>query len=323
MSRLLDYGRRRGALFRYLGYALAVALILLTLALIYALVFRDEPAQIIPPSAPLVLAPLSLGPVGENAPPPPTSLAQPREAAATPPLLQPTLQRPRHIPPPPPRQFPTPPATETPLPTLITQAATAIPSPSPIPTPTRLAQATPPVTPLPTEPSPATVIPHPTPTATPKPRPTAAPTATPILRHTAGIALQAEPDRIAAGQQLQLRIVVQAGETNPVDTVQVYLVFDPAIFEAAAVAAGPDLEVPLQSRIDNNRGSMDYAAGTTGKAMTAPFTLATVTFRAKSATGLPGTYITFAALQSPRQTKAIARGDNRTGSLTSAYIVVN
>ena len=133
----------------------------------------------------------------------------------------------------------------------------------------------------------------------------------------------AEPDRIAAGQQLRLRIVVQAGETNPVDTVQVYLVFDPAIFEAAAIAAGPDLEIPLQSRVDNNRGGMDYAAGTTGKAMTVPFTLATVTFQARSATGTPGTYITFAALQSPRQTKAIVRGDNRTGSLTSAYIVVN
>ena len=323
MARLLDYARRRWVLLRYLGYALVVALVLLTLALSYALFFRDEPAQI-PPAAPPVLDPLSLGPVGEGAPLPPTSVALPQDVAATPPLLQPTLQRPIRIPTPPPRRFPTPPATETPLPTLITPAATAIPSPSPMPPPTPLAQATPPATPLPTEPSPATVIPHPTPTAEPKPRPTiAAPTATPILRHTAGIALLAEPDRIAAGQQLQLRIVVQAGETNPVDTVQVYLAFDPAIFEAAAVAAGPDLEVPLQSRVDNNRGRIDYAAGTTVKAMTAPFTLATVTFRARSATGTPGTYITFAALQSPRQTKAIARGDNRTGSLTSAYIVVN
>ena len=322
MAGLLDYARRRGMPPRYLGYVLAVALILLTLALSYALVFRDEPSQI-PPSAPLALDPLSLGPVIEDAPPPPTSYAQPREAAVTPPRLQPTLQRPRHIPTPTPRQFSTPPATETPLPPLTTPAATAIPTPSPMPPPTRLAPATPPATPLPTEPSPATVIPHPTPTAAPKPRPTAAPTATPILRHTAGIALQAEPDRIAAGQQLQLRIVVQAGETNPVDTVQVYLAFDPAIFEVAAVAAGPDLEIPLQSRVDNNRGRMDYAAGTTGKAMTAPFTLATVTFRARAATGDPGTYITFAALQSPRQTKAIAQGDDRTGSLTSAYIVVH
>ena len=322
MARLLDYGRRRGVLFRYFGYALAVALILLTLALIYALVFRDEPAQI-PPAAPLVLDPLGLGPVIEDAPPPPTSYAQPREAAATPPLLQPTPQRPRHIPTPPPRRFPTPPATVIMLPSPTTPAATAIPRPSPMPPPTQLIPATPPATPLPTEPPPATAIPHPTPTATPKPRPTAAPTATPILRHTAGIALLAEPDRIAAGQQLQLRIVVQAGETNPVDTVQIYLAFDPAIFEVAAVAAGSDLEIPLQSRVDNNRGRIDYAAGTTSKAMTAPFTLSTVTFRAKSTTGTTGTYITFAALQSPRQTKAIARGDNRTGSLTSAYIVVN
>lgn len=322
MARLLDYARRQWALLRYLGYALAVALILLTLALIYILVFRDEPAPI-PPAAPPVLDPLSLGPVGEGAPPPPTSYAQPRDSAATPPLLQPTLQHPIRIPTPPPRRFPTPPATVIALPTLTTPAATAIPGPSPMPPPTRLIPATPPATPSPTEPSPATVIPHPTPTATPKPRPTDASTATPILRYTTGIALLAEPDRIAAGQQLRLRIVVQAGETNPVDTVQVYLVFDPAIFEVAAIAAGPDLEIPLQSRVDNNRGRMDYAAGTAGKAMTAPFTLSTVTFRAKSTTGTTGTYITFAALQSPRQTKAIARGDNRTGSLTSAYIVVN
>lgn len=323
MARLLDYARRRGMPPRYLGYALAVALILLTLALSYALVFRDEPAPI-PLSAPLVLDPLTLGPVGESAPLPPTSIAQPREAAATPPLLHPTLRRPHHIPTPPPRQFPTPPATAIALPPPTTPATTVTPSPSPIPPPTPLAQVTPPATPLPTEQSPAaTATPHPTPTATPKPRPTAAPTATPILRHTTGIALLAEPDRIAAGQQFRLRIVVQAGESNPVDTVQVYLFFDPAIFEAAAVAAGPDLEIPLQSRVDNNWGRIYYAAGTTGKAMTAPFTLATVTFRARAATGAPGTYITFAALQSPRQTKAIARGDNRTGSLTSAYIVVN
>ena len=106
------------------------------------------------------------------------------------------------------------------------------------------------------------------------------------------------------------------------DAVQVYLVFDPARFAAVSLTPGPTLEVPLQSNVDNAAGRLDYAAGTLGAAVTVPFTLATVNFRALSPTGPPGTYITFAALQSPRQTKAIAGGANITGNLTSAYLVI-
>ena len=106
------------------------------------------------------------------------------------------------------------------------------------------------------------------------------------------------------------------------DAVQVYLIFDPARFAAVSLTAGPALEIPLQSNVDNALGRLDYAAGTLGAAVTNPFILATVTFHALAATGPPGTYITFAALQGPRQTKAIAGGANLTGNLTSAYIVV-
>ena len=106
------------------------------------------------------------------------------------------------------------------------------------------------------------------------------------------------------------------------DAVQVYLIFDPARFAAVSLTAGPALEIPLQSNVDNALGHLDYAAGALGPAVTNPFILATVTFRALSPTGPPGTYITFAALQSPRQTKAIAGGANLTGNLTSAYLIV-
>ena len=124
------------------------------------------------------------------------------------------------------------------------------------------------------------------------------------------------------GRPFQLQIWVYCGESNPVDAVQVYLVFDPARFAAVSLTAGPDLEIPLQSHWDNASGRLDYAAGTLGAAVTNPFILATVTFRALAPTGPPGTYITFAALQSPRQTKAIAGGANLTGNLTSAYLIV-
>lgn len=145
---------------------------------------------------------------------------------------------------------------------------------------------------------------------------------TPISRLTAGIALLVETDTVVVGQQFQLRIVVQAGETNPVDAVQVYLVFDPAVFAAWSLTAGDNLDIPLQSRLDNDLGRVDYAAGTLDGAVTVPFTLATVTFRALSPTGPQGTYITFAALETPRQTKAIVGGANITGNLTAAYLVV-
>ena len=134
--------------------------------------------------------------------------------------------------------------------------------------------------------------------------------------------MEANTNTVAVGQQFQLQVAVQAGESNPVDTAQVYLVFDPDIFAAESMSAGDVLEVPLQSRLDNDLGRVDYAAGTLDNPVTAPFTLAAVTFRALAATGPQGSYITFAALQSPRQTKAIAGGGNITGNLTAAYLVV-
>ena len=134
--------------------------------------------------------------------------------------------------------------------------------------------------------------------------------------------MEANTNTVDVGQQFQLRIAVQAGESNPVDAAQVYLVFDPAVFAADSLTAGDTLEVPLQSRLNNDLGRVDYAAGTLDNPITAPFTLAAVTFRALAATGPQGDYITFAALQSPRQTKAIAGGANITGNLTAAYLVV-
>lgn len=106
------------------------------------------------------------------------------------------------------------------------------------------------------------------------------------------------------------------------DAAQVHLVFDPAVFAALSLTAGDDLDIPLQSKLDNDLGRVDYAAGTLDGAVMVPFTLAKVTFRALAPTGPPGTYITFDALQSPRQTKAVAGGANITGSLTAAYLVV-
>ncbi len=106
------------------------------------------------------------------------------------------------------------------------------------------------------------------------------------------------------------------------DTAQVYLEFDPGILEALSLVSGGRLEYPLQSRWDNSTGAVAFAGGTVKGAVTAPFILCVLSFRARAATGPEGVAITFSALQAPRQTKAIRRGENVTGPLAPLRIVV-
>ena len=136
------------------------------------------------------------------------------------------------------------------------------------------------------------------------------------------IGLAAERAAVAVGQQFQVRVVVEAGFVNRVDAAQVYLEFETDELEVLSLAAGDALEYVLQRNLDNSLGRVDFAAGTLGHPVSYPFTLVTVTFRAKSITGTRGTYIGFSRLRAPRQTKAVSGGANVTGTLTGAYVVV-
>ncbi len=115
---------------------------------------------------------------------------------------------------------------------------------------------------------------------------------------------------------------MHAGLTNRVDAAQVYLEFETDVLEVISLAGGEVLEYRLQRNVDNSAGRIAFAAGTLEEAVSYPFTLATVTFRAKSVTGPQGTYVGFSPLQPPRQTKAIAGGANVTGALAGAYVIV-
>ncbi len=317
MARLLRQFRPPAWLIRWRWHCLGLAFLAMELAFL-AWVLMRQPS---PPEPPLPPPTESIGiiPTAIGTPPPSPAGPLPRLNPATPQLFIPTLAG-RATP-----TWPTlpPPATIAPMPVPPTITA----NPAVAETPPAPPAATPPLPPTPT------VMAAPTPPAAPTPIPTATltsapaatptpPPPTPIPQLTAGIALLPDSDTVAVGRQFQLRIWVYCGESNPVDAVQVYLIFDPARFAALSLTAGPALEVPLQSNVDNALGRVDYAAGTLGAAVTNPFILATVTFRALAATGPPGTYITFAALQAPRQTKAIAGGANLTGNLTSAYLIV-
>ena len=313
MAQLLRQLRPPDWLIRWRWHCLGLAFLAMELAFLAWVLMRQPapfPADLPPPAESIGIIPAA---TGKPSPSPAGPL--PRLNPATPQLFIPTLAGRTTL------ALPTsaPPAPATPTPILPVIPATPAVA---IETPPAPPATTPPLPPTPTATPPAAPTPIPTPTPTPAATPTPPPTPTPLSPLTAGIALLPESDIVAVGRPFQLRIWVYCGESNPVDAVQVYLVFDPARFAATSLTAGPALEIPLQSNVDNALGRLDYAAGTLGAAVTNPFVLATVTFRALAATGPPGTYITFAALQAPRQTKAIAGGANLTGNLTSAYLVV-
>ncbi|MSQ16103.1 MAG: hypothetical protein EXR54_00830 [Dehalococcoidia bacterium] len=117
---------------------------------------------------------------------------------------------------------------------------------------------------------------------------------------------------------------VAASTDSPVDTVQVYLKFNPATLKVTDIAGYLylDQELPVPA-FDNSLGQVGYAAGAsdTNSPMTEEFTLAWVEFEALDVTGESGTQVLFDTLADP-PTKAIRSGNNRTGTLTDVTVVV-
>ena len=103
------------------------------------------------------------------------------------------------------------------------------------------------------------------------------------------------------------------------DTVQVYLDFDPNKLEAVRVRSGSVLEYELQSGFDNFSGEVDYAAGTLGTPLVYPFALVTVDFLSLEGLASGPTTISFATVP-PRRTRAILAGRDNTGPLNPATV---
>ena len=112
---------------------------------------------------------------------------------------------------------------------------------------------------------------------------------------------------------------MRAGPSHAVDTVQVYLDFDPDMLEALKIQPGNSLEYELQSGFDNAAGEVDYAAGTLGSSVARPFTFLTVNFRTLERLAEGPTTI-FLAGAAPRRTRAVLAGMDTTGLLASATV---
>ena len=134
------------------------------------------------------------------------------------------------------------------------------------------------------------------------------------------VELQRHFGAIEVGEEFDIHVQVEANATTPVDAVQVYLDFDPAALEVVSIRASLQLERPLQSTWDNERGQVAFASGTLNAAAAHSFLLCFVRFRAKEPPYTGNTLIQFEDLRPPHQTKVIYRGLDITGKLQPVLV---
>lgn len=120
------------------------------------------------------------------------------------------------------------------------------------------------------------------------------------------------------GSTFDLTIAVNPA-TQPIDTVEAHLNFDPAIITILSVTNGTTLTSVIAPPPDNVNGRFDYAASLLGGVtVSTPFTLCTIHFRA-NAVGSTGVMFQHVL---PRLTAAYLNGIDKTGSFGDATVIV-
>ncbi|MCX6031289.1 MAG: pre-peptidase C-terminal domain-containing protein [Chloroflexi bacterium] len=128
----------------------------------------------------------------------------------------------------------------------------------------------------------------------------------------------------AVGQVIALDVIADAG-TQPVDTVELYLDFDPALLQAVdasgapvtAVQPGTALPAVLLNRVDPAWGQLDFVASSAGgTAPTSQFVIARLRFKVLQA---GQTAVRF-SLSDWRTTDAVSGGESVLGAVAAARV---
>jgi hypothetical protein len=138
---------------------------------------------------------------------------------------------------------------------------------------------------------------------------------------TVDLFIQPASTTVEVGQEFAVDIVVQAGQ-QPVDAVDAFVDFDPALVQVLEIMPGTALPTFLQSSFDNTTGQINYSAGrplVNGPA-SGTFTLATIRLRALAPT--PGTQLTFVFEPPSRKTDVFFQGLSVFRSATDATVVI-
>ena len=127
--------------------------------------------------------------------------------------------------------------------------------------------------------------------------------------------------------EADLYVAVEAGQD--VDGAQAYVNFDPDIVQVVSITGSGLLNVVTQNVFDNQAGTLGFAAGTFGTALTGPFVLATVEFKVNEGLGATGELVdlpldTLLTLQfqAPRETKVVLAGSVIPGEHQNGTVTV-
>jgi len=150
-----------------------------------------------------------------------------------------------------------------------------------------------------------------------------------------GVPIFLEPASVTLtpGETVIFSIKVGASVTEPVDTVEVYLDFDPTALQVDAVTFGPILnssgrwKQSLLNQFDNNVGRVEIAASKGrasggGSDSVEEFVLATVQLKALAAASNVGVIFDTESVISNQRTKAVAKGVEVTGVVTNSVVTV-
>jgi hypothetical protein len=134
---------------------------------------------------------------------------------------------------------------------------------------------------------------------------------------------------VARGTIFTVDIQVVAG-SQPVDGAEVHLDFDRTYLQvvdasgdpAISIIAGSVLEVPIQNIVHNDRGEIDFAAGTFLAPPSGTFVLGTIRFKALWGTGGGSTPLTFST-QLPRKTEVTHAGGSVLAGVENGSVTIS
>jgi hypothetical protein len=129
--------------------------------------------------------------------------------------------------------------------------------------------------------------------------------------------------QIEVGSEIDVVVTVGASADANVEAAEVYLDFDPSLLQVVSIVAGGEFSDLLINEFDNVIGTLSFAGGTppfSDPPLTAPFTLATITFGTLLGSG--GTAGLTYSTDPLRASKAVFEGLDVTGNLNPASIEV-
>ena len=129
--------------------------------------------------------------------------------------------------------------------------------------------------------------------------------------------------QVNAGSEIEVVVTVGASAEANVDGAGVFLDFDPTLLHVVSIVSGGEFSDELINQFDNVAGTLSFAGAAqpfSDPPLTAPFTLATISFEALS--GAVGTAQLTYSTALPRITRSVFEGLDVTGNLNAASIEI-